>query len=308
MALLDVIIVGAGPAGVTAAIYAKRKGLSVEIISDSVGGQVSKTGQIENYPGYEQISGLQLTKEMKGQIDRLDINVNVSRASKVERIDSHFRITMESGHTLESHAVIIASGAHWKEMNVPGEAEYHNKGVSYCTTCDAPLYAGMNVVVVGGANSAAESVIDLMHIASKIYMVVRSRLKADQIIIDRIKASPKVELFEGWAVERVSGTDFVESIDIVSNSGERKRLNVGGVFVEIGLLPNTSIVKGLVQLNERNEIVITEDCKTSVEGMFACGDATNIPQKQIVIAAGEGAKAAMSAFEYLSRHEDKSFT
>lgn len=305
MVLLDVIIVGAGPAGVTAAIYAKRKGLSVEIISDSVGGQVSKTGQIENYPGYEQISGLQLTKEMKGQIDRLHINVNVSRASKVEHLDSRFRVTMESGHVLESRAVIVASGAHWKEMNVPGEAEYHNRGVSYCTTCDAPLFAGMDVVVVGGANSAAESVIDLIHIASKIYMVVRSKLKADQIIVDRIKASPKVELYEGWLVERVNGTDFVESIDIVSSSGERKRLNVGGVFVEIGLLPNTSIVKGLVRLNERGEIVITEDCKTSVEGMFACGDATNIPQKQIVIAAGEGAKAAMAAFEYLSRHEDK---
>ncbi|HEY3422608.1 MAG TPA: FAD-dependent oxidoreductase [Methanocellaceae archaeon] len=302
MALLDVIIVGAGPAGVTAAIYAKRKGLSVEIISDSVGGQVSKTGQIENYPGYEQISGLQLTKELKGQIDRLHINVNVSRASKVERVGNLFRITTESGHALESRSVIIASGAHWKEMNVLGEAEYHNRGVSYCTTCDAPLFAGVDVAVVGGANSAAESVIELTHIASKIYMVVRSNLKADQIIVDRIKLSPKVELYEGWTVERVNGGDFVQSIDIVSRSGERKRLNVEGVFVEIGLLPNTSLVKGLVKLNERNEIIIDEECKTSVEGMFACGDATNIPQKQIIIAAGEGAKAAMSAFEYLSRH------
>lgn len=305
MALLDVIIIGAGPAGVTAAIYAKRKGLSVEIISDSVGGQVSKTGQIENYPGYEQISGLQLTKELKGQIDRLHINVNVSRASKVERVDGRFHITTESGHTLESRAVIIASGAHWKELNVPGEADYRNKGVSYCTTCDAPLFAGMDVAVVGGANSAAESVIDLMNIAEKVYMIVRSSLKADQIIIDRIKASPKVELYEGWAVERVNGQDFVESIDIASKSGERKRLNVGGVFVEIGLLPNTGIVKGLVTLNERNEIVIDEECRTNIEGMFACGDATNIPQKQIVVAAGEGAKAAMSAFEYLARHENK---
>ncbi len=302
MVLLDVIIVGAGPAGVTAAIYAKRKGLSVEIISDSVGGQVSKTGQIENYPGYEQISGQQLTKELKAQIDRLHVNMSVSRASKVEHVDGIFRITTEGGHTLESRSVIIASGAHWKELDVPGEAEYRNKGISYCTTCDAPLFAGMDVCVVGGANSAAESVIDLMNIASKIYMVVRSSIKADQIIVDRIKASPKVELYEGWAVERVSGDDFVQSIDIVSKSGERKQLAVGGVFVEIGLLPNTSLVRGLANLNERNEIVIDEECKTSVEGLFACGDATNIPQKQIVIAAGEGAKAAMSAFEYLSRH------
>jgi NADH-dependent peroxiredoxin subunit F len=302
MALLDVIIVGAGPAGVTAAIYAKRKGLSVEIISDSVGGQVSKTGQIENYPGFEQISGLQLTKELKGQIDRLHINMNISRASKVEHVGDLFRITTEGGHSLESRSVIIASGAHWKELNVPGESEYRNRGISYCTTCDAPLFAGMDVAVVGGANSAAESVIDLMNIASKIYMVVRSNLKADQIVVDRIKSSPKVELYEGWAVERVNGDDFVQSIEITSKTGERKKLDVGGVFVEIGLLPNTGLLKGLVSLNERNEIIIDEECKTSVEGIFACGDATNIPQKQIVIAAGEGAKAAMSAFEYLSRH------
>lgn len=301
MALLDVIIIGAGPAGVTAAIYAKRKGLSIEIVSDSIGGQVSKTGQIENYPGYEQISGLQLTKELKAQIERLHIPVNFSRASKVEHTGDRFHITTEGGKSLESRAVIIASGAHWRELNVPGEAEYRNKGVSFCTTCDAPLFAGMDVAVIGGANSAAESAIDLLNIASKIHMVVRSTLKADKVVVDRIMASGKVELHEGWTVERVNGDDFVQSIDIVSKNGEHMRLNVGGVFVEIGLLPNSGMVKGLVTLNDRGEIVIDERCRTNVEGLFACGDVTDVPEKQIIVAAGEGAKAAMAVFDYLSR-------
>lgn len=301
MALLDLIIVGAGPAGVTAAIYAKRKGLSVEIISDTLGGQVSKTGQIENYPGFEQISGFQLTKELKAQIEHLKIEVCTSRAAKVDRFGDHFRVSTEGGRTLESRAVIVASGAHWKELNVPGEAEYRNKGVSYCTTCDAPLFVGMDVAVVGGANSAAQSVIDLLNIASKVYMVVRSRLKADKIVVDRLNDSGKVEILEGWVVERINGNDFVDSIDIVCDDGRRKRLNVGGVFVEIGLSPNTGPVKGLVKLNDRGEIVIDEYCRTDVPGLFACGDVTNIPQKQIVVAAGEGAKAAMAAFDYLAR-------
>jgi thioredoxin-disulfide reductase len=301
MALLDLIIIGAGPAGVTAAIYSKRKGLSVELVSDTVGGQVSKTGQIENYPGYEQISGLQLSTALKGQIERLHIPVNVSRASKVEHSGDTFKVIMESGKTLESRAVIVASGAHWREMNVPGEAEYRNKGVSFCTTCDAPLFAGMDVAVIGGANSAAESVTDLLNLAAKIYMVVRSTLKADKIVVDRIMASGKVELYEGWTVERINGDDFVQSIDIVSKKGERKRLSVGGVFVEIGLLPNSGPVKGLVKLNDRGEIIVDERCRTNVEGLFACGDVTDVPQKQIIVAAGEGAKAAMAAFDYLAK-------
>jgi thioredoxin-disulfide reductase len=302
MALLDVIIIGAGPAGVTAAIYTKRKGLSVEIVSDSIGGQVSKTGQIENYPGYEQISGLRLTRELKAQIDRLHIPVNVSRASKVERTGDRFQITTEGGKSLESRAVIVASGAHWRELNVPGEAEYRNKGVSFCTTCDAPLFAGMDVAVIGGANSAAESVIDLLNIANKIYLIVRSKIKADKMVVDQIMASGKVELREGWAVERINGDDFVRSIDIVSKNGDRKRLDVGGVFVEVGLLPNSNIVKGLATLNDRGEIVVDERCRTNVEGLFACGDVTDVPQKQIIVAAGEGAKAAMAVFDYVSRH------
>lgn len=300
MALLDLIIIGAGPAGMTAAIFAKRKGLSLQVLADSIGGQVSKTGIVENYPGYESISGPQLTALIKKHLGELKVDVRLSRVLKLEQSGDIFRATMVDGHAYDSKAVIVASGSHWKELGVPGEKEYRNRGVSYCTTCDAPLFAGMDVAVVGGGNTAAEAVIDLINMASKIYVIVRSTLKADKVIVDRIRASDKVIVLTGYTIDKIKGKDFVESIDIVSKEGEHKTLSVGGVFVEIGLLPNVSFVKDLVQLNEKGEIVVDDLCRTSVCGIFAAGDVTDVPQKQIVVAAGEGAKAAMSAYTYIN--------
>jgi alkyl hydroperoxide reductase subunit F len=299
MALLDLIIIGAGPAGMTAAIYAKRKGLSFQVISDSVGGQVTKTGTVENYPGYERIPGPQLAAVIKKQLEDLKIEIRLSRVSGLV-LDGVFKVSTADGAVQESRAVIIASGSHWRELSVPGEKEYRNRGVSYCTTCDAPLFSGMDVAVVGGGNSAAEAVLDLMNFCPKIYMVVRSTLRADKVAVDKINASGHVTILTDSTVEQVRGKDFVESIDVVSAGGERKTLAVGGVFVEIGLSPNVAFVKDLVKLNERGEIVIDDFCRTSVPGLFACGDVTDVPQKQIIVAAGEGAKAAIAAFGYIS--------
>ncbi len=300
MVLFDLLIIGAGPAGMTAAIYAKRKGLAVQVIADSVGGQVSKTGNVENYPGYESIPGPQLAALIKKQLEELKIDIRLSRVSKLEPSGDLFRVTTGDGRTYDSKAVIIASGARWRELDAPGEKEYKNKGVSYCATCDGPLFAGMDVAVVGGGNSAVEAVLDLINLASRIYLVVRSTLKADKLLADRILASGKVTVLTGYTVDRISGKDFVESVEIVSKEGERRTLAVGGVFVEIGLLPNVAFVKDLVKLNEKNEIVVDSNCRTSVPGIFAAGDVTIVPQKQIVVAAGEGAKAAMAAFTYVS--------
>lgn len=284
----------------TAAIYSKRKGLTLELLSDSVGGQVSKTGNIENYPGYERIPGQQLAANIKKHLEDLKVNIRVTRVAKLDVLGDRFRVTTGDGKTYESIAVIVASGSHWKEMNVPGEREYENRGVSFCSTCDGPLFAGMEVAVVGGGNSAAEAVMDLINIASKIYMIVRSTLKADKVTADRIRANSKVTIYEGYTVERVNGSDFVESIDIVSNRGEHKKLIVSGIFVEIGLIPNVAFIKDLVRLNDRGEIIIDDHCRTNVKGLFAAGDVTNVPQKQIIVAAGEGAKAAMDAYTYIS--------
>jgi alkyl hydroperoxide reductase subunit F len=299
MALLDLIIIGAGPAGMTAAIYARRKGLSLQLIADSVGGQVSKTGNVENYPGYESISGPQLVSYIKKQVEELKIDIRMTRVTKVEQPEGIVKVTTGDGQTYEAMALIIASGAKWRELGVPGEKEYKNKGVSYCATCDGPLFSGTDVAVIGGANSAAESVLDLANIASKVYMIIRHDIKADQVLVDRIKANGKVTVLEEHNVERINGNDFVESIDIISSKGERKKLPVSAVFVEVGLVPNDAFVKDLVKLNDKGEIIVDEYCRTNVCGIFAAGDVTSVPQKQIVIAAGEGAKAAMSVATYM---------
>jgi alkyl hydroperoxide reductase subunit F len=300
MALLDLVIIGAGPAGMTAAIYAKRKGLSLQMVADSVGGQVSLTGNVENYPGYASIPGPRLASLIKKQLEGLTVDVRLSRVLKLEQDGLNFKVTTSDGHVYDSKAVIIASGSRWKELNVPGEKEYANKGVSYCTTCDGPLFAGMDVAVVGGGNTGAEAVLDLLNLASKIYMIVRSTLKADKVIADRIMKSSKVTVLTGYTVCKINGKDFVESIDIISKDGENKTLKVSGVFVEIGFLPNVAFAKGLVKLNDKDEIIIDDCCSTSVRGIFAAGDVTDVPQKQIIVAAGEGAKAAMAAYTYIT--------
>lgn len=305
MALSDTIIIGAGPAGMTAAIYARRKGMSVTLLADSIGGQMTKTGDIENYPGYEMISGSDLAKKMKAQMKRLGLEPAIERVSGVERIKDGFMVTTQGGRSYVASTVIVASGSHWREIGVPGEKEFISKGVSYCTTCDGPLFADMDVAVVGGGNSAAESVLEMTHMASKVYMIVRSRLKCDQVTTVKIRQNDKVKVLEGYAVEKISGKDFVESITVKSTDGKTEDISVGGVFVEIGLDPNTAFIKGLVKTNDRGEIEVDRYCSTSVEGLFACGDVTNVPLKQVIIAAGEGAKAAMGAFMYLSKNRDK---
>lgn len=298
---LDTVVIGAGPAGMTAALYAKRKGLTLALISDSLGGQMGTTGNIENYPGYEDIPGKQLAEKMYGQLKLLGMEITMDRVTGVERIGDRIRTTTGKGSVFDSRTVIVASGAHWREIGAPGEKEFANRGVSYCTTCDGPLFADMDVAVVGGANAAAESVLEMIRMATKVYMIVRSSIKADQILIDRIMSDPKVTVLQGYTVEKISGTDFVEAIDIKSKSGEITTLKVGGVFVEIGQDPNTAFLKGLVKTNAKGEIVIDQYCRTSVTGIYACGDVTDVPQKQVIVAAGEGAKAAMDVYTYLSK-------
>lgn len=300
MALFDLLIIGAGPAGMTAAIYAKRKGLTLQIIADSIGGQVTKTGNVENYPGYGSISGPELAALIRKQLEGLDVAIRMSRVSKLEKAGDIIRATTADGQAYEARAAIIASGARWRELGVPGEKEFQNRGVSYCPTCDGPLFKGMDVAVVGGGNAAAEAVLDVIHIAARIYWIVRGNIKADKIIVDKIKANSRVTILTGHNIERVNGKDFVESIDVYCSSGEHKTIPVGGVFVEVGMTPNAAFARDLVQINENGEVVIDDHCRTSVCGIFAAGDVTDVPQKQIVVAAGEGAKAAMAAFTYIS--------
>ena len=305
LAGLDTVIIGAGPAGMTAAIYAKRKGLNLAIIADRVGGQMGTTGDIENYPGFDVIRGPDLSRKMRDQMQRLGVEPVLDRVSGIERTGGGYRIATQGGRSFEARSVIVASGAHWRQISVPGEKEYVSKGVSYCTTCDAPLFAGMDVAVAGGGNAAAEAVMELAGVASHIYMIVRSRLKCDEMTTVKIRKNKKVTVLEGYSVVRISGNDFVESMTVKSPDGKEETLNVGGVFVEIGQDPNSGFVKGLVKINARGEIEVDDYCRTSAEGIFACGDVTSVPQKQIIVAAGEGAKAAMAVFSYLSGLKEK---
>ncbi len=302
---LDTVIIGAGPAGMTAAIYAKRKGLNLAIIADRVGGQMGTTGDIENYPGFDVIRGPDLSRKMREQMQRLGVEPVLDRVSGIERTGSGYRVATRGGRSFEARSVIVASGAHWRQIGVPGENEYVSKGVSYCTTCDAPLFAGMDVAVAGGGNAAAEAVMELAGVASHIYMIVRSYLKCDEMTTVRCRKNKKVTVLEGYAVVRISGNDFVESMTVKSPDGKEETLKVGGVFVEIGQDPNSGFVKGLVKINARGEIEVDDYCRTSADGIFACGDVTSVPQKQVIVAAGEGAKAAMSVFSYLSGLKEK---
>jgi thioredoxin reductase len=279
--------------------------MSTVIIADSVGGQIGRTGNIENYPGFDMISGPDLVRRMREQMQRLGVEPLLDRVSSLERTGNVYRIVTGGGRSYEARSVIIASGAHWREAGVPGEKEFANKGVSYCTTCDAPLFAGTDVAVVGGANAAAEAVMDLAKIATHVYMIVRTHLKCDEMTTVKIRQSKNVTVLEGYVPVKIEGKDFVESLTVKSGDGKEKDLPVSGVFVEIGQDPNSAFVKGLVKFNGRSEIEIDDYCRTSAEGIFACGDVTDVPQKQIVVAAGEGAKAAMSVFAYISGIREK---
>jgi len=300
--LYDFIIIGAGPAGMTAAVYAARKKLDTLVISKDIGGQPLLTSGIENYMGYQYVTGPELMRKFEEQVKQFPVALLTDeKVAKLTTGDKGFIISTTTDKKFRSRSVIIASGKRPRPLNVPGEKELTGRGISYCATCDAPLFGEMDVAVTGGGNSALTAVIDLLKYARRIYLIdVMPTLTADLTLIERAKESDKVEFYPEHLVKEIRGTDRVENIVISSkNGGEDKTLSVSGVLVEIGLIPNSEFAKGLVKLNHLQEIVVDCECKTSVEGIFAAGDVTNVPEKQIIVAAGEGAKAALSTYNYL---------
>ncbi|GMT47558.1 MAG: thioredoxin reductase [bacterium] len=300
--LYDFIIIGAGPAGMTAAVYAARKKLDTLVISKDIGGQPLLTSGIENYMGYQYVTGPELMRKFEEQVKQFPVALLTDeKVAKLTTGDKGFIISTTTDKKFRSRSVIIASGKRPRPLNVPGEKELTGRGISYCATCDAPLFGEMDVAVTGGGNSALTAVIDLLKYARRIYLIdVMPTLTADLTLIERAKESDKVEFYPGHLVKEIRGTNRVENIVISSkNGGEDKTLSVSGVLVEIGLIPNSEFAKGLVKLNHLQEIVVDCECKTSVEGIFAAGDVTNVPEKQIIVAAGEGAKAALSTYNYL---------
>jgi len=302
----DLIIVGAGPAGLTAGVYAARKMLNTLLVSEDVGGQLLLTSEVENYLGFYYIEGTALVEKFEEQVRRHPIDIDLGqKVSKVFLADppQKFRVLTESGKVFKSNTVIIATGKRSRELNVPGEREFVGRGVSYCATCDAPLFARKDVAVIGGGNSAFVAVNDLLNIGATMIHVVNivDSIQADAILVDKTSNPAKLELHLGHEVVEIGGMGSrVASITIRGRqSGETKILEVEGVFIEIGLVPNSELAKGLVKMNQWGEIITDCYARTSTDGVFAAGDVTTVPEKQIIVAAGDGCKAALAAYAYL---------
>ena len=300
----DVTIIGAGPAGVAAAIYTARKGLKVTMVADRIGGQVKDTQDIENLISVPLTTGTELSANFEKHLREYDItlkeHVSVKEISETE--DENYRIHLNTGETFETRSIILATGAQWRKLGVPGEEENIGKGVAFCAHCDGPFFKGKDIAVVGGGNSGIEAALDLAGIVKHVTVLeFADDLKADQVLINKAKEKANIEFITGAATQEIKATDGkVTSIVYQDRStGDTHERDLAGVFVQIGLVPNTAFVKGFVDLNRFGEIEIDERCRTDRKGIFACGDVTTVPFKQINIAMGEGSKAALSAFEYL---------
>jgi len=293
------VIIGAGPAGITASIYAARKKMDFAVITTNIGGQVSYSSEIENYTGFQYITGEELAAKFQEHLERYKFELKMEEAQKVEREANRVRIKTDIA-TYLAKTVIIAAGRNPRKLKVPGEADFKNKGVTYCATCDAPLFEGLDVAVVGGGNSGLESVLQLIKIAKSTYLIeVGPQLKADQVLVEKAEASDRVKIWTNTQVVEIVGDKVVTGMKVKKN-GKDVLLPVQGVFVEIGSVPNSQIVD-FVEKNRWDEIMVNCKCETNVPGLFAAGDVTDVPEKQIVVAAGEGCKAALSAFRYLSQ-------
>jgi len=301
--MYDMMIIGGGPAGLSASVYAARKQLKTLLISLDIGGQINTTLGIENYLGYQFIEGPDLIDRFNSQVSKYPIEQKIGlRVTKLEKIKGGFQAVTEDGEKYRSKVVVFAAGKKPRKLNVPGEAEFTGKGVSYCAICDGPVFSGQRVAVVGGGNSALEAVLDLVKIAEHVDMVSLTMLTGDKVLIDQLKDAKNLDIYLEYQTERIEGHDFVTGLVIKDlKSQKRKRLNVSGIFIEIGLVPNSEPLKDLIELNKWGEVPISCSGETKVPGLYAAGDVTDVPEKQIVIAAGEGAKAALQAHRYLQR-------
>ncbi|MDD5495850.1 MAG: FAD-dependent oxidoreductase [Candidatus Omnitrophica bacterium] len=296
----DLIIIGAGPAGITASVYAARKRINFLVVSMDIGGQTAWSGDVENYTGYQFITGPDLSAKFEEHMRTYKVNLKEGeKATKIEVREGVIHVRTDKGE-YAAKTVIVASGKKSRELGVPGEREYKNKGLTYCATCDAPLFSGKAVAVIGGGNSALDAALQLLKIASHVYLInITPSLGGDAIMREKVQKSGLVTVMNSSFVTSVAGDKMVKAIT-VKMAGKEETLAVEGIFVEIGLIPNSGFVKG-VDKNAAGEIKVDAYNRTNIPGIFAAGDVTDVPEKQIIIAAGEGAKAALGAFRYLNQ-------
>jgi alkyl hydroperoxide reductase subunit F len=303
----DVLVVGGGPAGASAAVYAARKGVRTGVVAERFGGQLLDTLGIENFISVPQTEGPKLAAALESHVRSYEVDVmDLQRAVSLQPADADGLLTVElaNGASLRSRSVILSTGARWREMNVPGEREYRGRGVAYCPHCDGPLFKGKRVAVIGGGNSGVEAAIDLAGLVSQVTLIeYDGRLRADEVLQRKLRSLPNVRVIVSAQTTEVHGSDGrVTGLSYRDRrSGEMHRVELEGVFVQIGLLPNTEWLAGSIALTPRGEIEVDARGQTSMPGVFAAGDATTTPYKQIVIAMGEGSKAALAAFDHLIR-------
>jgi len=300
----DVLVIGGGPAGAAAAIYSARKGIRTGVVAERFGGQVLDTVSIENFISVKETEGPKLAMALEQHVKEYDVDVmNLQKAAQIIPGDL-IEVKLSSGASLKSKSIILATGARWREMNVPGEKEYRGKGVAYCPHCDGPLFKGKRVAVIGGGNSGVEAAIDLAGIVAHVTLIeFDSKLRADAVLQRKLFSLPNVTVItEALTTEVIGNGEKVTALKYKSrNTDEIASVELDGIFVQIGLLPNTDFLKGTVQLTNRGEIEINARGETSVPGVFAAGDCTNVPYKQIIIAMGAGATASLGAFDHLIR-------
>jgi len=301
--MYEIIIVGGGPAGMAAAVYSARKRVDTLMIASDIGGQVNWTSGVENYLGYQFIEGRDLIAKFQQQVEQFPITKKIgAKVKQIRKIEGGFEVVCESGETYQGKVVLLASGKRPRRLNVEGEMELTGRGVTYCAICDGPIFAGQKVAVIGGGNSAIEAALDMVKIAEHVDMISVTPLTGDAIMIEKLNEAKNLTIYTEFQTEKVLGTGLVDGI-IVKNlkTGEIRQLDDTGVFIEIGLEPNSGMVRDLLKLNKDGEVPVNCSSETEIPGLFAAGDVTTVPEKQIVIAAGEGAKAALQAHKYLQR-------
>lgn len=306
--IYDLIIIGAGPAGMTAGVYAARKKLKTLIISKDIGGQAAWSSDIENYLGFSMITGPELVKKFEDHLEEfkedVELRVVVSGVKKISKAGKHFKIDLGDGSAETTKALIVAGGKIPRRLGVEGEDKFLNRGVTYCAWCDGPLFKGKDIAIIGGGNAALDAALNVSKLVNQIYIInITPELTGDPVMVEKVTDLEHIRIMNNSEVVAIQGDKLVHSVRLKSNEGLQKDLPVSGVFIEVGSIPATEYLKGLVKLNESGEILIDEFNSTSTPGIFAAGDITNVVEKQIITAAGEGAKAAIQASIYLAKQK-----
>ncbi|MFO7969536.1 MAG: FAD-dependent oxidoreductase [Candidatus Izemoplasmatales bacterium] len=300
----DLLIIGGGPAGLNAGLYAKRKGLVVGIITKEIGGQLHNTTTVDNYLGFNMIEGKDLSNTFLDHINQLDVPIlSGTNVKAITNIKPDFQIETENGKKLISKTVLMATGGMPRKLGIPGEDKFANKGITYCATCDAPFFKDKEVIVAGGGNSAVEGVLDLVPWAKKITLVHRSQFRADEILLKKLETIDKLTIHLQTQILAILGDELVTGIQVLNKkTNEKHIINTDGLLIEIGTVPNSYLIKDLVKTNQKGEVIVDNNQMTSLPGMFASGDITEQPFKQIIIATAEGAKAALAVNQYLNQN------